>query len=464
MEAGGAPIELAPTSAGTRGVTWLGAGRVVFAPTWFSNLDVVPAAGGAPVALTQLRPGEKSHRFPHALPDGRTVLFVTGTSALRSFDDATIEAVDVATGARKPITTGGAPRFVPPATLLVPRAGQLLALPFDPVRVEVTGPPRVVLDDLLTAPATGAPLFDANGPTLAYVVGDPRSFERVVTRIDPAGVASVVPGPALALSSVRARGDGRWLVVRADGANAALWAFDLERGTHALLTHGGDFDHPVLAPDGRTAYAVETRGADASIVRLSLDGSGATTPLYHGINPANLELSADGTRLVFDERDPGTGLADLWWLDLASGGAPTRYLTTAEHETQPALSPDGRWLAYVSSDSGTDQIYLQAFPHAGVRVQVTTAGGAWPRWRADGRALVFRTGEALWTAAVTIAGDAVTVAPAVRWRALEAPTDAARRSFDVLADGSVVTVTRSPGWQPASSVRVVRGVGLAAGR
>ncbi|MBL8626285.1 MAG: serine/threonine-protein kinase [Myxococcales bacterium] len=456
---GGAPIALAPVSAGTRGVTWLADGRVVVAPSWFASLVIVPAAGGAPVALTQLRPGEKSHRFPHALPDGRTVLFVTGTSTLGSFDDATIEAVDVATGARKAITTGGAPRFWAPGTLLVPRAGQLLALPFDPVRVEVTGPPRVVIDDLLTAPATGAPLFDASGPTLAYVVGDPRSFERVVSRVDPAGRAAVVPGPPLAVSSVRARADGRWLVVRADGANAALWAFDLERGTQALLTHGGDFDHPVLAPDGRTAYAVETLGAEAAIVQLALDGSGRTTPLYRGRNPANLELSVDGTRLIFDERDPGTGLADLWWFEPHSGRAPARYLPTpTEHETQPALSPDGRWLAYVSSDSGVDQIYVQAFPDPGVRVQVTTAGGTWPRWRPDGRALVFRgtADEALWTAPVAATGAAVTVGPATRWRAVEAPADAARRSFDLLADGSVVTAARPPGWRPASSVRVVR--------
>ena len=463
--AGGAPNDLAPVSAGTRGVAWLPDGRLVVAPSWFAPLTIVPRGGGAPQPLTQLGPGEKSHRFPHALPDGRTVLFVTGTSTLASFDDATVEAVDVATGARKAITTGGAPRFVPPATLLVPRAGQLLAMPFDPRRVEVTGPPRVVIDDLLTAPATGAPLFDVGGATLAYVVGDPRSFARVVTRLDPAGHVAVVPGPTLAATSVRARADGRWLLVRADGANPALWAFDLDRGTQALLTHGGDFDHPVLAPDGLTAYAVETRGADARIVRLTLDGAGATVPLYRGLNPANLELSADGARLLFDERDPDTGTADLWWLDLARGGAPTRYLPTpTEHETQPALSPDGRWLAYVSSESGVDQVYVQAFPRPGARFQVSTGGGSWPRWRADGRAVVFHVGadgeHALWSAPVAAAGAAVTVGPATRWGAIEAPPDAARRPFDLLPDGGVVAIARPPGWRPPSTVRVVQGAEL----
>ncbi len=450
---GGAAIALASVGAGTRGVTWLRDGRLVVAPNWSSGLSLVPAEGGALVPLTHLASGEKSHRFPHALPDGRTVLFVVGDARLRTFDDATIEAVDVTTGARRVLTKGGAPRYVPPSTLLVPRDGQLLAIPFDPVAVALTGPPQVVLDDVLTAPASGAGGFDIGADTLAHIVGDPHEFLAGVARVDARGEITSVPGPELAATSVRASRDGRWLLVRADSANPTLWSYELERGIATPLTHTWDYDHAVMTADHRTAYVVVTRGDAITIERLVLDGTAASTPLYQGRNPANLELSSDGTRLIFEERDTD-GLADLMWLDLAAVGPPARFRATVEHETQPALSPDGRWLAYVASDSGRNQVYLQAFPTPGFRVQVSTDGGEWPRWRADGGALVFRRGDALWSATITVAGAEANAAAPTRWLTLPAAVDPARRTYDLLGDG-VVMVAEPPA--SAAKIRVIHG-------
>ena len=452
---GGAPIALAGVSAGTRGLTWLPDGRLVVAPSWFGGLSIVPAEGGAPRPLTTLGPDEKSHRFPHALPDGRTVLFVTGTAALGSFDDAAIEAVDVATGARRRITTGGGPRFVPPATLLVPRAGQLVALPFDPRALAITGPGVVVAEPVLTASTTGAGMFDVAAGTLAHVVGSPEAFVAGLTRFTADGTAAPVPGPAMAVSAVRVSRDGQSALVRIDGANAALWRYDLERGTQTRLTKRWDYDHAVMADDGG-AYAVVARGATVKIARLALDGTEAATALYQGPNPANLELSRDGRYLVFDDRDPTTGLADLYVLELPAGGPARRYLANpSEHETAPALSPDGRWLAYVSSDSGQNQVFVQAFPDPGPRVQVSTSGGEWPRWTADGRALVYRVGDRLWRAPIELTGATPVVATPRSWLTLSTPRDAARRTFDLLPDGGVLAVAVPTA--SAASLRVVRG-------
>ncbi len=453
--AGGPAIALGAVQAGTRGGTWLPDDRLVIAPSWFSPLAIVSADGGPMTPLTTLGPDEKSHRFPHALPDGRAVLFVVSSATSDSFDDTTVEAVELATGARRVITTGGAPRFVPPSTLLVPRAGQLVALPFDPRRLAVTGPPRIVIDDAVTAPANGAAMFDVRGGTLAYFVGSPALFATQVARIDRAGAATLVALPEALATSVRAGADDK-LMVRADAANATLWLHDLARQTDTRISWRWDVDHAVLAPGHQQVYAVVSRGARAEIQRLRADGTGDAETLHTGLNPANLELSRDGRTLVFDDRDPRLGTADLYWLDPIAPGPPRAYLASAEHETQPALSPDGRWLAYTSSVSGKDEIYVQAFPTPGLRVQISVRGGNWARWNPDGTELLYRNGAAVMTVAVrTDAAGVLVPAPPQERYVLDDVADHARRTFDVTPSGELVTVVRPPTWRPADRLRVI---------
>ena len=454
--AGGDVVSLCGVQAGFRGGTWTRDDRIVYAPSWFSGLFVVGAAGGEPQPLTTLGPGEKSHRFPHVLPEANAVLFVSSHARTDSFDDATIEAVSLHTGERTAITTGGAPRFVAPGTLLVPRHGALWAMPFDPIALAITGPPVSLVEGMVTASNTGAAAFDVGGGTLAYFEGGRGLFDTRVVRVAEDRSPTPLPVPVRATTSVRRAPDGR-LLLRVDSANASLWMHDLAREIDTRVTSTWDADHAVCAPDARHVFFVITRGAEAAIVRRRTDGLGEDETLWVGVSPANLELSRDGTVLVFDDRDPQTGSADVMWMPADGSGAPTRVTETVdETEAQPALSPDGRWIAFTASLSGRDEVYVQAFRGAGTRVQISAHGGRWPRWSEDGRALVFRNGAEVLEASFEPGEPPQASRPRVRF-AIDDVDDPARRSFDLLPDGSLVTVVRPDTWRPADRLRVVVG-------
>jgi Tol biopolymer transport system component len=332
-------------------------------------------------------------------------------------------------------------------------------MPFDSATGAVTGPAARAVDGVITAPATGVGAFDLAGGTLAYFAGWPGLFDTEVVRVDRAGRATPLAVPARATTSVRALPAGR-LLLRTDGANATLWLYDLPREIDTRLTWAWDADHAVLAPGGEHVYMVVTRGARAEIVRRRADGTGEDEPVWRGdAAPANLELSRDGRVLVFDAIDPATATADVMVLRFDTPGAPAApYQATPEHETRPALSPDGRWLAYTSSTSGRDEIYVQAFPTPGPRVQLSAHGGRWARWRDDGRAVVFRAGREVLEVEVTPVDGRLEPSPARRWFELDDVDDPARRTFDLI-DGvaGLVTVRRAPGWRPADALRVVVG-------
>jgi eukaryotic-like serine/threonine-protein kinase len=448
---GGAATALASVHAGFRGVTWTDRDELVMAPSWFSPLVLVPATGGPPRPVTSLAAGEKTHRYPHALPGGKAVVFVVGDSRGEHFDDARVEWVELATGKRRVVTTGGAPRFVAPSTLLVPRNGELWAIPFDPATGAVTGTETRALPGMLTSPASGVGAFDVQGGTLVYMPGDPKLFATEVVRVDAAGVATTLAVPTRTTTSVRALSRDR-LLLRIDAANATLRLQDLARETDTRLTWAWDADHAVVTPDDSALYFAVTRSNRAEIVRRRIDGTGTDEPIYTGRNPANLDLSRDGARLLFDERDAKTGAADIVYLELDH--TPPRlvaYQHSAEHETQPALSPDGRWLAYTSSTDEHDQIFVQAFPIAGPRIQISAHGGRWPRWREHGRELVYRDRHAVISVSLEEqAGRLIAGKPRTLYHLADLD-EPARRTFDLVGMTDLVTVRR-----PVTTARVDR--------
>jgi Tol biopolymer transport system component len=446
---------LAPAHAGFRGVTWTERDELVYAPSWFSSLYVVSAEGGDSLPLTALEDDETSHRHPHALPSGDAILFVVETAQSESYDHTTIELVERDTGARRAITIGGAPRFVPPDLLLVPRAGALHAFRFDP-RTRSLGPTTTVVDDVVTVPANGAAAYDVAGGTLVHFVGGPETFATEVIRVDAEGAITPIAAPHRMHTSVRVAPDGR-LLLRDDGANAALWIFDPRRETDSRLTWGLDADHGVLSPDGAWLHAVFDRAGESSLVEVRADGSGEPTTLFRGVHPSNLDASRDGTRLFFDARDPTLGSADVFVIALDDPARPvTRCVGSEAHETQPAISPNGRWLAYTSSASGRDEIYVEGFPEPGLRVPISAHGGRAARWNAEGTRLVFRRGPAVISVAVETRAGRLHVGPEEHRFDLHDVDDPGRRTFDLDGD-ALLTVRHRVDAPNADRLRVVVG-------
>jgi Tol biopolymer transport system component len=258
--------------------------------------------------------------------------------------------------------------------------------------------------------------------------------------------------------------DGRWLAATVEGESGSdVWVYDLQRGTRTRLTAGGENGFPVWSPDGRTVtyhaanadqWTLYSRPADASnraepLLTMDRASRGASPmanllpgslPTLSGTNPQfPMSWSGDGKALAFTERKP-SGERDIWVLE--PGSEPAPFLLSPFDESAPAFSSDGRYLAYVSDESGRPEVYVQPYPGPGGRWLISTDGGADPIWTAGGREMVYRNGDDIM--AVTIQTAPAFSAGTPR-RVLEARFQASdvSRNFDVSRDGQRFVMVRS---------------------
>ncbi len=397
--AGGPPITLA-AAPDSRGAAWSEDGTIFFSPGPSGGLQRISAQGGEAAAATELdgERGERTHRWPHVVPGGRAALYTSVTfDSLEYYDDARIEALVVASGERKVILEGASRAEVLGGHLVFARGGSLLAVPFDAAALEVEGQPVPVLTKVATSATTGAAHFalSATGSGI-YVPGDlsdavfPRWADRrgggVPAELEEANYVQLRLAPD----------DRRAALVVAAAQDNDVWVADFERGTTSRLTFGGLARDPVWTPDGRSvAFSQRRKGADANygIYVQPADGAGEPEVLWTD-ESVKLRVdcfSPDGTSLVFS-RLTSANQGDLWLLPLAGDRAPRPLLETSFHESHAEVSPDGRWLAYASNESGRSEVFVRPFPGPGGKWQVSSDGGLEPHWSHDGRELFYRTG------------------------------------------------------------------------
>jgi serine/threonine-protein kinase len=410
---GGAPITLARVER-SRGAAWGPDGTIVYAPSVFSPLVRIPAVGGTPAPVTKLDPGkERTHRWPQWLPGGRSVLFTALGQDSADFEGASIEVVRVDTGERKVVHRGGYyARYAPTGHVLYVQSGTLFALPFDAGRLEATGSQMPVLEQLETNPAEGSAQYGlSDNGLLTYL---PRS-----AGIEPFRIAAADrDGRVLDLwkaagiyGAPRLSPDGRQLAisVQRDG-NWDVWAYDLAREVATRVTFGERYDaDPVWSPDGRwIAYESEVDGKDG-IFRKRADGTGAAeVVLAPGAMtfPAPNSWSPDGKLILF-QPDGGGGRSDLFTVPADGSGKPEPVAKSPYDESGGAFSPDGRWVAYASDETGKREVYVMSFPPGGGKWQISDGGGAQPKWSGDGRELFFRSDEGILAARVAVEGSSV---------------------------------------------------------
>jgi Tol biopolymer transport system component len=388
---GGAAITLCDAVAG-RGGSWGDDGNIIAAIDTTTGLSRIPSAGGQPTSVTELQSGEGNHRWPQVLPGGKAVVFTVIGTGTGGYDAANIELVSLADHRRKTLVRGATfGRYLPSGHLIYVNRGTLFAVPFDPDRLEVRGTPSQVLNQVSYTPSNGTAQIDfSQTGTLIYRSGGGGGGLFTVQWLDASGKTQ----PLLAKPDAYQRP-----VLSPDGNRLALytsdiWVYEWKRDTMTRLTFGpGRSIYPVWSPDGR--YIVFQ--GQGGLFWTRSDGSGKPQPLTQSKNrQLPYSFSPDGKRLAFHELSPQTQ-DDIWTMPLevdASGlraGKPEAFLQTPFDERQGAFSPDGRWLAYSSNESGTYQIYVRAFPDKGGKWQISNSGGVEPVFSRNGRELFFRT-------------------------------------------------------------------------
>jgi len=391
---GGAPLTLCEVPPVTRGASWGPDGAIVFAPTFTSGLNRVPAGGGAVQTLTtpDSSKGEAGHQWPEVLPGGKAVVFTIWSGG--SFDDANIAVLSLATGKyRILIEKGSHARYAPSGHLIFARSGGLLAMPFDLDRLEVTGSPTPVLDGVLMSAATGVAHFDlSSSGSRAYTPAGPAIGRRLVW-VDRQGRARPLTESRRELWNPRLSPDGRRLAVEVLND---LWIYDIERDSLRRITFEGINQTPVWSPDGkRVAYSLAKTGDPRLFWRMA-DGSGPAGRLTSSeLVEFPSSWSSDGRLLAYAATGGPSKDWDIWVLPLEGDRQPRAFTGAPFNEVQPMFSPDGRWLAYVSDESGRLEVYVQPYPGPGGKWQVSTEGGDEPVWAANGKELFYRLGDKL---------------------------------------------------------------------
>jgi serine/threonine-protein kinase len=393
---GGAPVTLSPTGASNpRGASWGDGDRIVATLNNQAPLSLMPAAGGLAKPITTLAIGQQTHRWPQVLPGGEAVLFTASITNIGN-DNSDIDAVSLKTGQVKVVQRGGYyGRYVPGGYLLYVHQGALYGVAFDPARLETRGAPVPLLDDLAADTVNGGGQFDVSRTgTLAYLAGKGTPPTWRAAWLDRSGKPQPLSLPPGQYGAIRLSPDGRKLSFTNGGD---IYLYDLEKETTTPLTFSGG-GGAVWAPDSQH-IAFQTKSA---LFWIRSDGGGEPQRLLERQAPlVPWSFSPDGKRLAFFQSDPET-LGDLWTLpldlsepDYPKPGKPESFLRTPTDEREPTLSPDGRWLAYRSDESGTMQIYVRPFPAAGGgRWQISAGRGArYPIWSKNGRELFYETAD-----------------------------------------------------------------------
>ncbi len=373
-----------------RGGSWGSRGAIVFAPDYQTGLFSISALGGTPTQVTTPENVAVSHRLPFFLPDGLQVLFL---SSLKNASSQGIFVLDMGSGKTQPVVPGSSqPVYASPGYLLFVRDGNLMAQQFSAQTRKISGQAVPVAEDVGFNTDRGTANFSVSSNGMLVYLNGSAFGKRQLTLFDGDGRKLSDLGAPMAFDSeFLLSPDGRRVAASATDSrsNSSLWIVDLEGSRSRRLTFGPEWlSGPVWSPDGSQIASTD---GDGSIYLQASDGRDRPRMISRGPQPRYVSSwSPDGAQLaVVVEMKSGLDVHIV----PASGDQDTPFLTGSAWEVQPVFSPDGKWLAYMSDETGKFEVYVVAFPSGQRRMQVSSGGGAFPVWIGGGRELAYVTGE-----------------------------------------------------------------------
>jgi Tol biopolymer transport system component len=368
---------------------WGEDGWITYAGWPASGLWRCPAAGGPTEKLDgaePVAPRPVMYGGPKWLSGGTALLFGTWTAG-----SARIEALSMTTARRRVVVEmGTSPSYAATGHLLHGWDNQILAASFNADTLDTRTAPIAVVQGVRMGgiPAPRADYALSENGTLVYVPG--KKPERRLVRVDRTGQIEPVPLPA---------GDYIFPTLSPDGDRVAfgmfrgtgrdIWIGDLGRGSVSRLTSDEDSVFSLWSPDGRDVVYTSSQSGQYNLFKKAVDGNAAPTRLTDSLHAQRAtSWSQDGRLLLFNDTDPETRV-DVWVLSLDGARTPSPLLKTAARELSAAFSPDGKWIAYQSDESGRFEVYVQSFPGPGERRQASNDGGVQPSWNTNGRELFY---------------------------------------------------------------------------
>ncbi len=476
----GGPVITICASQIPRGASWSDDGTIVFATQdTATGLLRVAAAGGEPTVLTtpDAAAGERDHLAPSLLPDGRGILFTVVPS--NPEEPRLVAVLDLKSGQRKTLIRGGSqPEYVETGHLVYANAGTLNAVRFDLRRLEVQGDPVLVLEGVaMTRDSAAANYTVSRQGTLVYVPAGETDAARPLVWADRTGRETPIEAPLHPYSSLRLSPDGSRIAVLIRDQQTDIHIFDLARRTLMRLAPSAAAESsPVWTADGQRIVFASNRGGQSNLYSQAADGTGAVERLTMstGAGPDSQLpswVAPDGSGILGSEISPKTA-GDVVWFPLkppsgestsrplvGSGQPVERLVQSPAIEYFPEVSPDGRYVAYQSNESGRNEIYVRPFPRVNDGTwRVSPEGGTRPAWARNGRELYYLDqAEVLTAVPVQTAGASFVFGnPAGLFAA---PTEAVgiytSREYDIAEDGRFLLVKTSASGSRRQTAMVV---------
>jgi serine/threonine-protein kinase len=446
------------------GANWARDNSIVFTNGHEVGLSRVSAEGGEPEILTKPDPkgGESNHRLPFCLPNGKGVLF---TIMGRRFDPHPRLALLRLDSLESHILLQDAAdaRYVPTGHLVFLRQGTLMAMRFDLVRLEAIGQPSPLVENVMQAFAaaninfhTVAGQFSISDTgSLIYVSGGiVPDMQNSLVWVDQKGTEQPVTDLKFPFHAPRLSPDGQRVAYETAGREWQIWVYDLGRGTNSRLTGEGRAVNPVWAPDGKRLLFSWQQSVADNLFWQPYDESSPmeclTTSEFHQRAGS---WSLDGKTVFLMGGHPDTGF-DISLMDVSSGSV-TPFLSSKFDETNPQISPDGRWVAYISNESGRSEIYVRPFPGPGLKLQISNEGGSEPLWARNGKRLFYRRQGQLWVVDVQTDGVFATSKPRLLFDKPEYLTSSPYRTYDLSLDSQRFLMAKGEQRKPAPVTEMI---------
>ncbi len=408
---GGTPVPISTSAGGGsgEGASWADENFIVFVASWGTGISRVPAGGGEPERLTSpdSAAGEGAHIWPEVLPGSEIVLYTVWTAARGG--QTSIHAYAFATGeSRRVLENARSPRYSRTGHLLFMRGDQLMGVRFDPNKAETLGTPSPLATDVRIYSGSYGATFDVSHEgTLVYQGGSDWEQKRRLVWVDRKGTTTKAIEDERDFDSPRMSSDGKRIVVTVRGSIYSIWIYDLEAGTRTKLQQDQDADtgDATWVPGrDQIAYWSNLQGPYA-VFRKNIDGSSppelVSMPQTRDGDIGAVEVSPDGKTVVFQSRESSKASV-LAYADLVELGEPQLFMDDRHARGNPAFSPDSRWLAYVSDESGETEVHVAAFPGPGANWMISSGGGFLPRWSPDARELYYLQDDGIYAVEVDL--------------------------------------------------------------